>query len=255
MINLFPDDHVSGVVRSEQRRVGIEGYPYVGVDLKLYAGDISEPFCVSSRRNIYNAYYEGLDAAVSNGIRRLKKALKKDSQVCIWFTPYDACEYLAMLAFIEWLTEKGSVIYLCDYSEACPDLHTNMYCKFKAKPEKHLLSNEERRTYLTELAKLKAEDTGLRLMIDGKIVSLPDNHFDARILEVIGDKTVRTIEPYSELFNEMPRMLNFMLYRIRVLIKVGKLEIVKNGKIESGIYGTGDDFGQTLIRRTDLRSR
>ena len=154
-----------------------------------------------------------------------------------------------MLAFVEWLTEKGAVIYLCDYTEACPDLNTNRDCEFLFRPEMHLLTNEERTRYLTELKRLKNENTKLRVFSNGRIVSLPEDRYDERILEVIGEREMKTIMVYPELWDEMPLMLTFILYRIRCLIASEVLEVVREGKIESGMYGAGDDFGKTIVRK------
>jgi hypothetical protein len=187
---------------------------------------------------------------VSSSIIRLKKALKRDNHVCIWYSKDSLEEYLAMLAFIEWLTENGAVIYLSDYTEVCPEMQTNTECEFIKKPDIHLLTNEEKTIYLAELARLKEENTKLRMFKGGKIVSLPEESFDERILEIIGDREMKTIMVYPEINDELPLMLTFVLYRIRKLIAKGELEIVKHGKIDSGaIYGTVDDFGKTIVRR------
>ena len=249
MIDLFSVDMVSGEVFLKKSELALDGHTFISVELKLYAGDIRTPFSVNSRREIYGAYFEGLTGSVSGSIRRLKKALKKDNSVCIWYSEKEADEYLAMLAFVEWLSEKGAVIYLCDYTEACPDMYTNYDCEFLFRPEMHLLTNEERSTYLAELERLKKENTKLREFSNGKIVSLPEETYDERILEVIGEREMQTIMVYPELWDEMPLMLTFILYRIRCMIASGVLEVVKNGKIESGMYGTGDDFGKTVVRK------
>ena len=51
---------------------------------------------------------------VSEEIRRLKKYLKKENSVCIWFSKKDADEYLGMLAFTNYrlyqLLESGKLI-------------------------------------------------------------------------------------------------------------------------------------------------
>ena len=249
MIDLFSVDMVSGEVFSKKSELALDGHTFISVELKLYAGDIRTPFSVNSRREIYGAYFEELVDSVAESIRRLKKALKEDNSVCIWYSEKEAEEYLAMLAFVEWLTDKGAVIYLCDYTEACPDMYTNCDCEFLFRPEMNLLTNEERSKYLAELECLKKENTKLRMYSNGRIVSLPEDSYDERILEVIGDKEMQTIMVYPELCDEMPHMLTFILYRIRCMIASGVLEVVKDGKIESGMYGTGDDFGKTIVRK------
>ena len=249
MINLFSDEFIAGIACSKERKLCLDRGTILSVHLQLYAGDIRTPFSVSSRCEIYGAHFEELVDSVAESIRRLKKALKKDNSVCIWYSEKEADEYLAMLAFVEWLTEKGAVIYLCDYTEACPDLNTNRDCEFLFRPEMHLLTNEERTRYLTELKRLKNENTKLRVFSNGRIVSLPEDRYDERILEVIGEREMKTIMVYPELWDEMPLMLTFILYRIRCLIASEVLEVVREGKIESGMYGAGDDFGKTIVRK------
>ena len=86
----------------------------MSLELFLHAGNISVPMSVHSRKKVYDAYFDGYFGIVSEEIRRLKKYLKKENSVCIWFSKKDADEYLGMLAFTNYrlyqLLESGKLI-------------------------------------------------------------------------------------------------------------------------------------------------
>lgn len=73
MINLFSDEFIAGIACSKERKLCLDRRTILSVHLQLYAGDIRTPFSVSSRREIYGAYFEELVDSVAESIRRLKK--------------------------------------------------------------------------------------------------------------------------------------------------------------------------------------
>lgn len=110
MVNLFFSGSSEGTARFHNMELGIEGETLVSLTLELNTGDISNPFNVSSRRDVYNSHYE-LDWAVSGEMRRLKKALKTDKQLCLWYSSKSIDEYLGMLASVAQFDGKGVNIY------------------------------------------------------------------------------------------------------------------------------------------------
>ena len=114
MLNIFFDGSTEGTAHSCKTQLGLEGETMMSLELFLHAGNISVPMSVRSRIKVYDAYFDGFFGIVSEEIRRLKKYLKKENSVCIWFSKKDADEYLGMLAFTNYrlyqLLESGKLI-------------------------------------------------------------------------------------------------------------------------------------------------
>ena len=232
---------------SQRKEFGIEGRPYITVTLNLHAGDIRKPFSVKARGDVYAAAYEGLRYSLLSSLASLGMALKKDREVCIWYSANDTDEYLGMLAFVEYLKNKDACIYLCDYSLVCKASEDPAISRFEliGKPEIHLMSEDECSAILAELDRLKKENTSLRMLRNGRIESLPDDHFDKKILVAVKGETMVS-DIYSRLFDEMPRMLTFCLLRIRRLIEMNKLIIVEDRDDKNDEHKA---FWQTVVRK------
>ncbi|SDB25397.1 protein of unknown function [Ruminococcaceae bacterium FB2012] len=247
MINLFSNGGTHGAVLSQRKEFGIEGRPYITVTLNLHAGDIRKPFSVKARGDVYAAAYEGLRYSLLSDLASLGRALKKDREVCIWYSANDTDEYLGMLAFVEYLKSKDACIYLCDYSPVCKEGDGPVISRFEliGKPEIHLMSEDECNSILAELDRLKKENTGLRMLRNGKIESLPDDYFDEKILAAVKGETMVS-DIYSRLFDDMPYMLDFCLLRLRRLIEMNKLITVEDWDDDNDEHKA---FWQTVVRK------
>ena len=244
MINLFSDGHVHAIARLNSKLFSSDDEKFITVDLKLHGGDIRKPFSVAARKDINVSISPSLANSVTYDMRKLRTALKTDKNVCIWYSSKDTDEYLAMLAFVEWFSDKEVSISLCDHSVLCEDIRKSE-AEFTSKPERRIMTEDERSEYLAELRRLKEENTYLRMKINGRICSLPEDHFDSRIFEVIGNRTITAGEVYQKLFDEMPRMLAFLFYRLRKLICMGKLEVVDDGR---SFEEMGNNFAGAFLR-------
>ena len=114
LLNIFFRGSVEGTAHCFKNQLGLEDENMMSLELFLHAGNISVPMSVHSRIKVYDAYFDGYFGIVSEEIRRLKKYLKKENSVCIWFSKKDADEYLGMLAFTNYrlyqLLESGKLI-------------------------------------------------------------------------------------------------------------------------------------------------
>ena len=50
----------------------------------------------------------------------------------------------------------------------------------------------------------------------------------------------------------LPRHLMFVTCRIRQLVDMGEFEIIKHGKLITDVYGGGDDFMKSIIKRKSI---
>lgn len=249
MINLFSRGNVHGKVLSSAKRLGIKGRPFLTISPELYFGDISKPFYIDKRSEVLSVLENDiLLEMLDEDIKKFEKAFSKDHNVCIWYSSGEAEEFCGMLGFIEWLSDKGADIYICDYFSACEDLCADEHCTLAFKPEMRKLTDEDQDKLLKEWAKLKAENTMLRIIRDHKAVSVPEDYFDEAILDLIGDRKVRIYEIYSELYKIMPRMLSFLLYRIHQLIDIRVLELTEE-EYDEDTYE--EQFFRKKVRKTN----
>lgn len=238
MINLFFSGGASGSANLHKRKLGIQEEIIADIDLMLFAGDISDPFNVNLRRDVYNSYYR-LDSIVSKDLRDLKKLLKKDRSLCIWFSCHNTNEYLGMLASVSHFDNKGIALYICDCSDICDGLFDLQFRDDVEPVERHALSLSEKEKYLARWHKLQSENTMLRITKDKRIISLPEDYYDGAIFDFIGDKerkVASVCEYMTGNFSEISDKYTFILMRIRKLIAENKLVLVKE------VYDNNDGY-------------
>ena len=121
MLNVFFRDSGAGAAKFMRKPLGIEdGSSYTSVGLFLHAGNLENPFVFKTRKYLY---YENC-GWISDGLKRFKKALSSDNNICIWYSSKDTDEYLGMLATVDYLSDKGKKIWLCDYSGICFSIYS-----------------------------------------------------------------------------------------------------------------------------------
>ena len=230
MINLFFSDSAAGSGACHRKKLGLELNSIYGLGLFLHAGDISVPFSVSKRRYIYNAFFE-LDWAVSDQIRRLKKALKNDKQLCLWYTKTDVDEYLGMLATLYQFNGKGISFYKCDCTDICECLAYLQQEDGIGDVQISPFSNNEISELLSEWERISSENSALRILKDGNVISLSADYIDDRIYSIIGGNETKIADICSQILqqSDMSRKLNFILLRIRQLLDEGKIDLVADG--------------------------
>lgn len=253
MINLFFSGSDAGTSKLYSKELGIDNEQFASLSFGLHTGNIKQPFSVSSRRDTYNLYSDVWSSIVSADIRELKKFIKKDNEVCIWFSVDDTDRYLGMLASVEWLSQRGVTIYLCDHGDFFEKYHSDEE-SVDIKPfERHMITDEEKIRYTDEYKSLKEENAVLRSVINGKIVSLPADYIDDKIFEIAGKEEIRAAEICGKILcNVLPRHLMFVTCRIRQLVDMGEFDIIKHGKLITDVYGGGDDFMKSIIKRKSI---
>lgn len=230
MINLFFSDTAAGTVAFGREVLGIERGSIYSLDLMLHAGDISFPFSIDSRREVYNSYFE-LESVAQVQIAKLEAAMEKESEICFWFSRNDVDEYLGMLAVLSQYNGKSIAFYKCDCSDRCKRISYIHDTNELVGVQLEKISVDEVAILLDEWELLQKQNAALRLLKDGKITSYPEDYIDERIYSIIGDKEVKVAHICEPLLrsNDMSAKLAFILMRIRQLISKGKLLLTKEG--------------------------
>lgn len=239
LLNIFFGGSSEGEAYAHRKELGIDGDNMVSVTLALHAGDISKPLSVNARRKVYNAWFDCMSDNVSAEIRRLKKRLKPENHVCIWYSVEDTDEYLGMLVMLEYLNGKGKNIFLCEYSDLINVLAYLEGMTIQKPPEEKHLDHLHYQQLLDEWYRIKDINAELRIIRNGRIENLPADYMDKRIFEIMGDHEIKVAKITQELLSsDFPRLLYFINYRIRQLIDLGEINLVKQGMVDEGIYGT-----------------
>ena len=257
MMNVFFSDADAGYLKylchKKVMNTAIDNI--VVLELDLMVGNIKDPFSVKSRYYEYESLYEERSDLVSKEIRKFKKLVKNETEICLWYSSIDTNEYLGMLAVIEWFSGKNVTIRLCDYGKICDSyIEDDEISKTKIEPPaQKILSENERSSLLEEWSKLKEENAPLRMIENGKVVSYPEDHFDRYIFEAIGTDAVRATEvfTYEPLFKKYPRVYCFLMYRLHRLIDSGEIIVVEEGMMEYGPYGMIKDFLRSIIKKAE----
>lgn len=250
MINLFFSDTAGGSGRTHQDTLGIKNEALAVIDLRLNTGDISSPFNISLRRNVYNADFE-LDWSVSEDLRELKKLLNSDNQLCMWYSDKDVDEYLGMLATIAQYDGKGISFYIGNCSDICDSVSALQFQAEIEHVERKQLSNEEKNDLLAEWKHIQSENAPLRIIKDGNIISLPADHIDDVIYSLIGNEEIRVTYIFEHFpWDKYPVVTTYIYYRLRQLIAEGKIDVIKEGWETSGFYGAPfKNINKSIIRK------
>ena len=245
MLNIFFSGSSEGKAHHRKKELGLDGERITSIELSLHAGDISAPMSVGKRRKIYDLIYNGYGDIVSNNIRQLKRKLKNETGVCLWYSIKDTDEYLGMLAMLEYLKDKEMTVYMCEYSDMVNVLVYLDDNKTVNLPERKLLEMNEYQRLLDEWTEIKSVNAELRIIRNGKIQNMSADYIDKKIFDIIGNDNVSVCNIVKPIIEEyIPRMLTFAEYRIRQLIEYGQLEEVKQD-----VHKITDGFMETVVRR------
>ena len=237
MVNLFFTSTAEANGRYYRKRFGIDGEALVSVSLSLDTGNISEPYNVVSRREVYNANFLP-EASISGEIKRLYKALKNDDQLCFWYSAIDVNEYLGMLASVSQFGGGALKLYLADCTRLCESLSKLQLDEEKVPDLRHPLSADEIGKLLGEWERIRVENAAVRIIKGGKVAGFPDNYIDDAIYSVMGDNSIKTSALFERFpWTHYPVSATFMNYRIRQLISDGRIDVVELGWDPYGSYG------------------
>lgn len=228
MLNVCFSGAAEASLHLARNKFEIRSNNFVSIHLSLYCGDISEPLSYDKRKKVYESAYGDCAYDICTEEKdRFMKRIGKFKRVCIWFSRQDIDEYLSLLFFTEFLSDKE--LYICD----CTQIIESIACiqhnldKITEIPQRKKLSAEERASMIEEWHKLQAQNTGFLMLRNGKPVSLPLNYFDDIILDIVGDKQT-CVNKIAEIMlrTYTPRLLDFVTLRVSQLIESGKLNLV-----------------------------
>lgn len=256
MLNMTFSSAGAGSLRMQREKLGIDGEKIAFAELSLSIGDLSEPFEIKSRKEVYNAYFK-LASMVKREIRRMERTAKHERDICMWYSKSDIDEYIGMLAAVDRFYHKGKNVYVCDCTAICRSLFELQYADSFEIPERRQLSDKELQGLICEWREIQAENAPYRIMKNGNVTGVPMNFADDDIFSIIGDKEVKVNSICGKLLSGGKQYkLLFIMLRIRQLIAEGKITVVSEEYApRNAYYGTPmKDFGRNTIKQNKQKN-
>lgn len=229
MVNLCFSDSTAGTLRYAFRSRGEET---VCLPLLLFWGDVSGVFDSSRRHDVYEMFQPGYAEKVSDFIKNFNRVIKRDRYIRIWYSSGDADELCGFLHAVSFLNDDTLSAVDCNRTIQKGDCISN-YRHSGDLDEETLIEflQYEFTPDQTELRglweKLAAENTPLRVIEDGALVSAGIDYYDnvirrhlstteTSIARIIGE-----VISYENIYSD-----TFIAERLRSLVEKGQLLIV-----------------------------
>lgn len=252
MLNLCFSDSTAAalkyVFRNRREKENIACLP-----LGLSLGDISSPMKVESRESTYMLFDGGHPYFLQHsrkGIEEFLALSEKESQVRIWYSSGEANEFCGFLHAVSMLRDKElSAIDCCRELELdncmvqyrhSGELDEEMLERFL---EYDLpLSEEDKENYTAVWERLQTENTPLRVMRKGEVISAASDYYDDSIKRHLRREETSVARIIGELLTEDLLCSDaWMAERIRYFIQTGELELVREK----------EDFYRSTVKLTD----
>lgn len=244
--------------------------PAVYFESFLDMGQIDCDYDAEYRKNLYNEIYaatnpelnqpgEGMDEFFEKNAENLKGLLllaSKGTKLRIWIdhNPEGMCEFVHLCSELVKLKSVGE-IYVLEHPSYVPKKD---YAQFVhgwgiltkkemeiASANTRFLSKIELIEYANEWERVKQENTLLRTIINGKIISVDEDFYDTFILRYIKEEPISIGHLVGDYIEDTCFKVTsqYAFWRVNVLIEKGVLEVVKEAN-------PGERISTRIIRKT-----
>ncbi len=254
MIEVLFGESEAGAMKIALHRENGLGSDIVYLPLLLDIGDISQPVLSKSRRDlIYKMLYQeqwcadkemksslkALDNAYSQELIRLKEYLKSGETLRIWHSdaPYSICGMMWLCGKLRGYKGEVYVVKLprlivkgdtaVEYS-GWGEVEPHMFAEML--PSQRRLSQAEIQANAFRWDELKRENAPLRAVVNGSVISVPDNFYDFLIWKYLGEEPIREVELIGQILGKNQLGIGDWWYAARIdkYIETHHIEIVEN---------------------------
>lgn len=236
----------------------IDGSPneVICLGFMLDIGDIKRPVCSTYRKElIYSIYAQNqweeeddfeeelktLGNVYEKELNRLKEFLEEGESIRIWYSdaPYSRCGFYSLCQILQKYKNNVSAVKLPEYvlkgqqitvyqswNEVCAEEFAGFL------PDEKKLSKEEIRMRAQNWTDLQEENTPLRAVINGKVLSVPEDFYDFLIWQELKNKKLKEARLIGNILLNTQIAISDSWYarRIEQHIRDGKIKIVKDAK-------------------------
>lgn len=203
-------------------------------DLALQAGEISEPFDMKLRKKVYQSLYTCCYTEERELMKNACEILQNCDEFTIWYSSLWPDDLLSMMLFVHLYKQKR--IYLQDMSYAGLNLAHIQDLETIELHEAVELTAERKEVISKEWISLVNEHTNLRVLSEGRIISVPDNYYDEEILAEIGEEEVKVAQLASKFCQRHYCYCVSFMYRMMNYIRNGTLTVTKKDDITYTSY-------------------
>lgn len=254
MIEIVFGESEAGAMKTALRRERGLGSDVICLPLMLDIGDISQPVLSKYRRDLlYGMLYQeqwgadtetkteikALGNAYSRELTRLKGYLKSAEPLRIWYSdaPYSICGMMWLCGKLRKYKGKvyavklprpivkgNTAVEFSNWGEVRPHEFAEML------PLQRKLTQVEIIMNCIRWDRLKRENAPLRAVVNGSVISVPDNFYDFLIWKYLGEDPVREAELIGKILGENRLGMGDWWYAARIdkYIKTHQIEIVEN---------------------------
>lgn len=228
----------------------------IGLGFMLDIGDISEQVDSEYRKElIYSLYFQNqweddeeiqkelkmAGEVYANEIFRLKKFLEDGEKIRIWYSdaPYSRCGFYSLCRLLErydneinvvklpeYVVRENSIIFYKNWGEVAAE-------EFAAfLPYERKFSKEEVRMYAILWSKLVEENSPLRAVVNGRVISVPEDFYDFLIFDGLSNKPVKEARLIGNIIGSSQLSVGDWWYakRIEYYIRQGKIRVVEDSQ-------------------------
>ena len=237
------------------------------INLELDEGHISDNGTENVRRNFFqmlssreefSEQYDKMFDNVLSTLKKLEKSLKQDEKIRIWYSdaPNEFCGFCWLLAMLDsWNIKNDRIIYVKLPGSILDE--NGEYATYDGSwyfgPEdlagleitqKHL-TESYKNFHIEQWERAKQENTPLRIILNGQIISVYEDFYDSIILmesekqKEIFDET----SLISSVLQKIPVTDRFVERRIEKMIDTGIFDVVDKRKHYEG------DYSYILLRK------
>lgn len=184
-------------------------------------------------RNLADCYIEE--------IKRLKNYLESGEQVRVWYSeaPYSICGFYQLCSILTQYDNPVRTVKLPQYS-----IYDNVITSYKNWSEiaaeefsgflqyEKELSGKEIRLYSSIWSELKADNSPLRAVVNGRVTGVPEDFYDFLIWKRITKKTEKEGRLIGDILGKYPVNIGDWWYakRINDFIVQGKIRVVQDSE-------------------------
>ena len=255
MIEVLFGESEAGAMRMAARKYKKKlGNDVICLAFLLDIGNIQEAVDSTYRKNfIFNFYAQeqwGKDIEMESSLRkageayqeeldRFKQYLQNGESIRIWYSenPYSLCGFYQLCYLLQSCENKIFAVKLPEHVvkgntviayQSWGEIEYNEFVDFLSFQKE--LAVIERRKYAFIWGNLVKDNSPLRAVINGKLVSVPENFYDFLIWEHLTDKPVTEARLIGILLGTYSLGISdaWYAFRIEYLIKQGKIKVVKD---------------------------
>lgn len=180
-------------------------------------------------------YGEDIIINYKDKISKLINLIDNNYIVRVWTSHYDTDDYLLLLFISSYLKDRVDniiVLYSDDYKKECysPCTMTSKELD-KLSTYEHILSKEEINKLSEEWDRIKKENSDLRIIQDGKVVSINYDYFNDEIITILNKKgSTSVMDIIYELMVKYHLYDRVFKFLINKLIESGKIKIIESNE-------------------------